>query len=99
MDDLNLLQVFPDFLETSRVGGTLVAIVVVIVFLASGEYRFGDAVVGGDCGVPALGDLVLGRVSCWVEVFCGLRRCAQVPAMPAGIGSAAGSWNCGFGAW
>jgi len=63
-DDLNLLQVFPDFLETSRISDTLVAIVVIIVFLVNGEYRFGNAVVGEDRRVPTLGDLVLHKVSC-----------------------------------
>jgi len=64
MNYLNLLQVIPDFLETSRVSDTPVAVVVIIVFLANGEYRFGDAVVGEDCRVPTLGDLVLRKVSC-----------------------------------
>jgi len=63
-DELNLLQVFPDFLETSRISDTLVAVVVIIIFLANSEYRFSDAVVGEDCRVPALGDLVLDKVSC-----------------------------------
>jgi len=64
MDDLNLLQVFPDFLETSRISDTLVAIVVIIIFLVNSEYRFSDAIIGEDHRVPALGDLVLGKVSC-----------------------------------
>ena len=63
-DDLNLLQVFPDFLETSRISDTLVAIVVIIIFLANSEYRLSNAVVGEDRRVPALGDLVLHEVSC-----------------------------------
>jgi len=63
-DDLNLLQVFPDFLETSRISDTLVTIVVIIVFLANSEYRFSNAVVGEDRRVPALGDLVLHKDSC-----------------------------------
>jgi len=63
-DDLNLLQVFPDFLETSRISDTLVAIVVIIIFFTNGEYRFSDAVVGEDRRVPTLGDLVLDKVSC-----------------------------------
>jgi len=61
---LNLLQVFPDFLETSRIGDTLVAVVVIVVFLVNGEYRFGDAVVSEDHRVPTLGNLVLHKVSC-----------------------------------
>ena len=53
-DDLNLVQVVPDLLKTSRV-----AAIESIVFLTNSKYSLCDAVIGKNGRITAGGELVL----------------------------------------
>ena len=58
-ENLDLLQVLPDFLEAGRIGDGLVLVFKIVHFLANLEYSLGDAVVGENGWIAAVDELIL----------------------------------------